>query len=108
MHASLHALEATLKPFGVKASSMFGMPILALARKPICGEAEDGINFKLMPGTDPYAKALSLSGSHLFAPSMKGRTMIMKNWVVIPFVHEHLFPEFAAASLDMVRKELEV
>ncbi len=100
-------LAAELESAGIKKSSMFGMSALKLGKKPICGLWEDGVNFKLVPGSDIYERALALKGAHMFQPVMKnGRVMNMRNWVVVPFEHEGMYLELAAASVEMVQKEL--
>ena len=99
-------LAADLEEMGIKKSNMFGMPVLKLGKKPICGLWEDGVNFKLMPGSDTYEFALTLKGSHMFQPVMKnGRVMNMKNWIIVPFVHEAHYTKLAAASIEMVESE---
>ncbi len=96
-----------LEKVGIKKSSMFGMPVLKLGKKPICGWWEDGVNFKLVPGSDVYQFALGLSGAHMFQPVMKnGRVMNMKNWIIVPFAHEEHYTKLAAASIQMVESEL--
>jgi len=100
-------LATELENVGIKKSNMFGMPVLKLGKKPICGLWEDGINFKLMPGSEAYDFALSLEGSHMFKPVMKnGRVMKMKNWIIVPFRHEEHYMKLASASIKMVVKEL--
>jgi len=49
---------------------MFGLPMLKPRRRPIGGLAEDGVMFKLPVDSDEIKLALSLKGSHLFAPSI--------------------------------------
>jgi hypothetical protein len=99
-------LAQALEPAGIQASSMFGMPTLKLGKKPICGKWGDAVNFKLVPGSEPYKLALSLKDSAVFAPTMKnGRVMTMKNWIVVPFEHEEHFIELAEASINMVENE---
>ncbi len=99
-------LAIELEKIGIKKSSMFGMPVLKLGKKPICGWWEVGVNFKLEPDTEIYQFALSLEGSHMFQPVMKnGRVMNMKNWIIVPFKHESHYLKFAAASIEKVEKE---
>ena len=98
-------LAKALEPLGIKASNMFGMPTLKLGKKPICGQWGEAINFRLVPGSEPYKLALGLKGSAVFAPVMKnGRVMKMKNWVVVPFEHEAHFLDLATASIQLVEK----
>lgn len=100
-------LAAELEKVGIKKSNMFGMPVLKLGKKPICGWWLDGINFKLEPGSKIYQFALSLKGAHMFEPVMKnGRIMHMKNWIIVPVIHEEHFMTLAAASITLVEKEL--
>ncbi len=100
-------LAVELEKIGVKKSNMFGMPVLKIGKKPICGWWEDGINFKLESGSKTYQFALSLEGSHMFQPVMKnGRVMNMKNWIIVPFKHESHYTKLAAASIEMVESEL--
>lgn len=83
---SYENLAVELEKSGIKKSNMFGMPVLKLSKKPICGRWEDGVNFKLEPGSEIYQFALGLEGSHMFQPVMKnGRVMNMKNWIIVPF-----------------------
>jgi len=99
-------LAEDLKIRGIAPSNMFGMPVLKLGRKPICGLDTDGINFKLLPGSTPYTKALELSGAHLFQPEMKGKKgPVMKQWVVVPFEHHELYLDFARASIEFVESQ---
>lgn len=100
-------LASELEHIGIKKSNMFGMPVLKLGKKPICGWWEDGVNFKLEPGSDVYTFALSLEGAHMFQPVMKnGRVMKMKNWIIVPFIHEEHYMKLAAASIEKVEQEL--
>jgi hypothetical protein len=100
-------LATEIELVGIKKSNMFGMPVLKLGRKPICGPREDGMIFKLEPGSEMYQFALSLNGSHVFQPTSKnGRTVTMKNWIVVQFGHERHYLKLAAASIEMVEKEL--
>lgn len=95
-------LAENLASLGIKQSNMFGMPVLKLGRRPIGGLDEDGIMFKLPVDSDEMKLALSLKGSHLFAPSMKGRTAVMKQWVIVPFEHSAHYMEFATRSIQFV------
>ncbi len=100
-------LADELEGVGIKKSNMFGMPVLKLGKKPICGWWEDGVNFKLEPGSEVYDFALGLEGSHMFQPVMKnGRVMNMKNWIIVPFKHEAHYMMLAAASIEKVEKEI--
>jgi hypothetical protein len=100
-------LASELESAGIKKSNMFGMSVLKLGKKPICGWWDDGVNFKLEPGSEIYRYALSLQGSHMFQPTMKdGRVMKMKNWIIVPFDHEEHYMKLATASIEMVEKEL--
>lgn len=100
-------LAQKLSAAGIKKSNMFGSPVLKLGRKPICGLESDGINFKLDPKSPLYAETLALKGAHIFQPVMKGgRTLAMKNWVVVPFVYSDRYMDLAAASIRIVESEL--
>lgn len=99
-------LADALEGSGIKRSNMFGMPVLKLGRKPICGLWEDGVNFKLRPGSVIYERALSLEGSHIFQPVMKnGRVMTMKNWIIVPAMHHAFYMDLALESIKMVESE---
>lgn len=101
-------LALELEPEGIKKSSMFGMPVLKLGKKPICGWWEDGVNFKLQPGSEMYEFALALDGAHIFQPVMKnGRVMTMKNWIIVPGVHAKHYSKLAHASIEVVLTEIE-
>lgn len=95
-------LAEKLAPLGIKKSNMFGMPVLKLGRRPIGGLAEDGIMFKLPVDSDEMATALALDGSHIFTPSMNGRTAVMKQWVIVPFRHSAHYMDFATRSIQFV------
>ena len=95
-------LAEKLTPLGIKKSNMFGMPMLKLGRRPIGGLAEDGVMFKLPVDSDEMKAALALEGSHVFAPSMKGRTAVMKQWVIVPFEHSAHYMDFATRSIQFV------
>lgn len=99
---SYDQLAEKLVPLGVKKSNMFGMPVLKLGRRPIGGLDEDGVMFKLPVDSDEMKLALSLKGSHLFAPSMNGNTTTMKQWVIVPFEHSAHYMEFATRSIQFV------
>jgi hypothetical protein len=100
------ALAKQLSGDGVIASNMFGMPVLKLGKRPICGLDSDGINFKLPAGSNAMSRALKLDGSHLFQPTMKGRQgPVMKQWVVVPFRHSNMYLDFAHESLRFVAEQ---
>jgi hypothetical protein len=61
---------------------MFGMPSLKQGGKAFAGYYQGAMVFKLSGAA--HARALTLSGSHLFDP-MGGRPM--KEWVVVPVEH---------------------
>ena len=99
-------LADDLADSGIVPSSMFGMPVLKLGRKPICGLTEDGLNFKLPVGSTMYDTATSLPGAHLFQPEMRGKKgPLMKQWVVVPFEHHGLYPAIAMESIKFVASE---
>ena len=64
-----------------RASKVFGMPCVKRAGRVVFGFSRTGMVFKL---TDPtvHARALALSGAHLFDPS--GRGEHFRQWVVVP------------------------
>ena len=64
-----------------RASKVFGMPCVKRAGRVVFGLSRTGMVFKLTdPGT--HARALAVSGAHLFDPS--GRGEVFRQWVVIP------------------------
>lgn len=62
-------------------SKVFGMPCVKRAGRVVFGFSRTGMVFKL---TDPaaHARALGLTGAHLFDPSGRGETF--RQWVVVP------------------------
>jgi len=99
-------LAKTLEPLGIKQSNMFGMPVLKLGRKPICGLVDEGINFKLPVDSPEMKQALLLDGAHLFQPEMHGKKgPVMKQWVVVPLEHQEYYDEFAKASIRFVESQ---
>jgi hypothetical protein len=101
-------LAAWLKDSGITKSSMFGMPVLKLGRRPIAGLTDDGINFKLPVDSPEYNRALALDGAHLFQPEMKGMVgPVMKQWVVVPFAHKDHFRDLAEVSVNFVAADLQ-
>ena len=101
------ALAVRLESKGVKKSSMFGMPVLKLGRKPLCALEKDGVVFKLPSESSEHANALKLDGARLFQPHMKNRPgPLMKQWVVVPFKHSDKYDDFARASLEMIEQEV--
>ncbi len=99
---SYDQLAEKLAPLSIKKFNMFGMPMLKLGRRPIGGLAEDGVMFKLPVDSDEMKAASALEGSHIFAPSMKGRAAVMKQWVIVPFEHSAHYMEFAMRSIQFV------
>lgn len=67
----------------VRRSSVFGMPCLKRSGRVVAGfmRAEGAMVFKLTD-PEPHARALSVSGAHLFDPS--GRGEHFRQWVVVP------------------------
>jgi hypothetical protein len=82
----------------VELTKMMGMPSIKRGAKLVAGfyAAEGAMVFKL---TDPevHGEAMALGGAHLFDPSGRGRPM--REWVVVPAVHEELWPELAQRAL---------
>ena len=64
-----------------RASKVFGMPCVKRSGRVVFGFSRTGMVFKL---TDPdvHARALSVSGAHLFDPSGRGEPF--RQWVVVP------------------------
>lgn len=79
--------------------------MLKLGRRPIGGLHEDGVMFKLPVDSDEMKRALSLEGAFIFAPSMHGRTRIMKQWVIVPAKHHQHYMDFALRSIRFVEEE---
>lgn len=102
VQAAYDQLAKDLEPIGIKKSNMFGMPTLKLGRKPIGGLDEDGIMFKLPVDSAEMKLALSLSGAHIFAPSMHGKTRVMKHWVIVPVEHQDHYLKFAERAIAFV------
>ncbi len=98
-------LAQNLAYLGIKKSNMFGMPVLKLGRRPIGGLAEDGVMFKLPVDSKEMKTALSLSGAHVFMPSMNGRTAVMKQWVVVPVKHQAHYTAFALRSIKFLEDD---
>ncbi len=98
-------LAAQLAPLAVTQSNLFGMPVLVVGRRPICGLTSDGIMFKLDPESEFYAAVRLLDGARLFAPQMKdGRRVTMKNWVIVPFAEHDRYFELAQESFGLVTR----
>jgi hypothetical protein len=75
-------LAEELEPFGVKKSSMFGMPCLKDPKgKAFVGLHQGELVVRLNRDTPEHAEALTVKGSHLFDP-MGGRPM--KDWICLP------------------------
>src|SRR5437867_1728521 len=68
----------------VRASRIFGMPCLKRSGRVIAGFTRGAMVFKLT-NPDDHARALALSGAHLFDPS--GRGEHFRQWVVVPPAH---------------------
>lgn len=99
-------LAAELEEVGVTKSNMFGMPVLKLGKKPVAGLVTDGLNFKLPAEGEAMKAALALNGAHLFQPEMHGRKgPLMKQWVVVPFAHQKMYPDLVAQSIASVASE---
>ena len=80
---------------GVTAGTMFGMPTLKVGGKAFAGSHDGNMVFKLTG--DAHARALSISGAHLFDP-MGGRPM--KEWVVVPVAQAAEWAHLAGAALE--------
>ena len=104
--AAYDELTTELEELGVTKSSMFGMAVLKLGKKPILGLVHDGINFKLKQGTSAFDEALNLEGAHQFRPSMHGKDgPLMKQWIVLPMQNQARYLEFAHESFKFVESE---
>ena len=92
-------VEELRKELDIVSTSMFGMPsVKRRDGKAFAGLYGDDMVFKL--AGDVHARALALSGAHLFEP-MDGRPM--KAWVQVPPTHETQWAELARnaeASLE--------
>jgi hypothetical protein len=93
------AIADELEARGVQSGKMFGMPTLKADGKAIAGLTDKGMVFKL-PDAAVRERALALGGAHLFEP-MAGRQM--KEWVVVPPVHEEQWLSLAETALAMRR-----
>lgn len=83
-----------------KESKMFGANcIKAPNGKAVAMAWKEAIVFKL-EGKE-QEKALQLKGAKVFTP-MEGRPM--GGWIQIPLTHADKFPEFAAISMELVKK----
>jgi hypothetical protein len=79
-------------------SKMFGMPCLKIGSKAFAGYIDSAMVFKLTGA--PHARALALSGAHLFDPGNMGRPM--KEWVVVPAEHAAAWPGLGRDALAYV------
>ncbi len=95
-----NTIISELAPSGVVASKMFGMPTLKIGNKAFAGLRGDDMVFKLQ-GAD-HARALALSGAHLFEPR-EGRQM--KEWVVVPGQHAPEWLDLAEKALGYVAQK---
>jgi len=101
------SLADKLAPAGITKSNMFGMPVLKIGSKPVCGLEDDGVSFKLPADSDEMKLALSLEGAHLFQPEMHGRKgPLMKQWVVVPSKHEEHYDKLISCSIAFVEREM--
>ena len=99
-------LATKLEPLGIRKSNLFGMTVLKLGKRPVCGLEADGIMFKLDPETEFYAAVRSMDGVRLFAPTMKnGRSVTMRNWVVVPFAYADRYMDLAQESIRLVAEK---
>lgn len=103
--SEFRTLAESLSPLGITQSTMFGMPVLKLGRRPICGLDDDGVMFKLPVNSSEMKRALALENSRLFSPSMGGRTVTMKQWVVVSANHKQHYYEFALRSILFLEQD---
>jgi len=82
-----------------RASKVFGMPCVKRAGRVVFGLSRTGMVFKL---TDPeaHARALAVSGAHLFDPS--GRGEVFRQWVVVSPAHAD---EWEALAYEAVQQD---
>jgi hypothetical protein len=79
-------------------SKMFGWPCLKIGSKAFACFVRESMVFKLSGA--PHARAIALTGAHLFDPSHMGRAM--KEWVVVPVEHVEAWEELARDALAYV------
>ncbi|GAC1460549.1 MAG: hypothetical protein PVSMB4_19470 [Ktedonobacterales bacterium] len=80
------------------AGKLFSMPCLKHNGKAFAGFARDAMVFKLDGAA--HARALALSGAHLFAPPSRDRpSTAWKDWVVVPVAHASQWPTLAREAL---------
>lgn len=79
-----------------KASRVFGMPCVKRSGRVVLGLSRTGMVFKL---TDPatHARALAVSGAHLFDPSGEGKPF--RQWVVVPLERADEWEPLAAEAV---------
>ena len=82
----------------VTASQMFGSPCGKVKGKAFMSYSHDAMVFKLYGKS--HARALALTGAHLFDPS--GMNRPMKEWVQVPFSHVDQWEELAEDALEYV------
>jgi hypothetical protein len=82
-----------------RASKVFGMPCVKRSGRVVFGLTRNGMVFKL---TDPeaHARALALSGAHLFDPGESGSPF--REWVVVLSDHAHEWEPLAAEAVAQV------
>jgi hypothetical protein len=74
------------------------MPTMKIHSKAFCGLFGSDMVFKL--SGDEHKKALALSGAKLFDPS--GMNRPMKEWVVVPAIHEKKWETLAIEAFKYV------
>ena len=82
-----------------RASQIFGMPCVKRSGRVVFGLSRTGMVFKL---TDPaaHARALAISGAHIFDPS--GRGSEFKQWVVVPLEQADEWEPLAAEAVAQI------
>ncbi|MEZ0091991.1 hypothetical protein [Streptacidiphilus sp. EB129] len=94
-------LAEELEPYGVKTSTMFGMPCLKdSAGKAFVGLHKGLLVVRLNRDTTVHADALALPEAHLFDP-MGGRPM--KDWICVPLAQHTQWLPLTEAALAMPR-----
>lgn len=82
-------------------SQMFGKPCFKIEGKAFACFFQEAMVFKLT-GT-LREQAIKMEGAQLFDPSGKGRPM--KEWIQVPYAHQAIWPELAAAAAQYVKSQ---
>lgn len=79
-----------------RASKIFGMPCVKRSGRVVFGLTQGGMVFRLTDH-EAHARALTLSGAHLFDPGKSGSPF--RAWVVVPPAHEAEWEPLAAEAV---------